>query len=612
MLQGIRDGSKSIFAKILVGLIILTFAFWGIETIVSLKFGSDAPASVNGEEISEFDIAQMVELQKRNLKAQFGGKIDESIFDEKMLRNAAVERLVEEKTMSLAAKDAGLFYSSAAIDGLILNTPDFQEDGKFSADRFDLVLRSVGFTRNTYRTMLRNNIMINQGRAAWQASAFETQSELKRVAALDAEQRDVSYATVSLEEAKKEVAISAADIAEYYDANKAQFMRPERVKLAYVELNKADLVANLEVDSAEIKSRYDELVKDLSSKTEYRVAQVLIASTGKSAADAEKQKSDVSAALAAGEDFAAVAAKFSDDDSSKRVGGDLGFASAEILGAEISSAVASAAVGEVIKSPVITRDGAHFIKLLDKRTPALASLDEMKASIVEGIKSEKADQLFAEKLDELKDRAFTSPKSLDAAAEVINAKIQTTDFIGRDSSAGIAQYPGVIEAAFADAVVFEHENSDVVEVADGRVIVLRAEEYKEAEQKPQSEVESQIRLALTIKKAKELVAQKADALLNAVKAGAAAQWKNAEKVTRAADVVPAAVRNALFKLPATGAMEKVQLQNGDYAVVRLNAINQVDADVTEALKTKVLSGKAYGEYQEYRSWQMSHADIEKK
>lgn len=611
MLQGIRDGSKSVFAKVLVGLIILTFAFWGIETIVSLKFGSDAPASVNGEDISEFEIAQMVELQKRNLKAQFGGKIDESIFDEKMLRNAAVERLVEEKTLTLAVKDAGLFYASSALDSLILNTPDFQENGKFDANRFDLVLRTVGFTRKTYRDMLRNNIMINQNRAAWQASAFDTPSELNRIAALDGEQRDVSFAVVSLDAAKKEASASAEEINDYYAANKQQFMRPDRVKLAYVELNKADLVAAQEVPDADIKDRYESMVKDLAAKTEYRVAQILI-SSAKSADEVKQRSAEVQAALSAGEDFAAVAAKFSDDDSSKKVGGDLGFASLEVLGDEIAALVSSLSTGEQAKSTVTTRDGVHFIKLLDKRQPKIASLAEMKSSIIEAIKSENAERIFVEKLDELKDRAFTSPNSLDAAAEAIGAKVQETAFIERNSSAGIAQYAGVLDAAFSDAVVFEHENSDVIEIADGRALVLRALEYKEAEQKPLAEVESSIRTMLITQNAKHLVEQKADALLNAIKGGASAQWTDVKAATRAADTLPVPVRNAAFKLAANGALDKVQLQNGDFAVLRLNGINKVTAEVNDTLKTKVVSGKAYGEYQEYRNWQIANASIKKQ
>lgn len=612
MLQGIRDGSKSVFAKVLVGLIILTFAFWGIETIVSLKFGSDAPASVNGEDISEFEIAQMVELQKRNLKAQFGGKIDESIFDEKMLRNAAVERLVEEKTLALAVKDAGLFYASSALDGLILNTPDFQEGGKFDANRFDLVLRTVGFTRKTYREMLLNNIMINQNRAAWQASAFDTPSELIRIAALDGEQRDVSFAVVSLDSAKKEAFASSDEISAYYAANQNQFMRPDRVKLAYVELNKADLVAGQDVSDADIKERYETLAKDLSAKIEYRVAQILISSSSRSADEVKQRSADVQAALVAGEDFADVATKFSDDDSSKQVGGDLGFTSLEVLGAEIADVVTPMNAGELAKSFVTTRDGVHFIKLLDKRMPKITSLADMKPSIIESIKSENADRLFVEKLDELKDRAFTSPDSLDAAAEALGVKVQETAFLERNSSAGIAQFAGVLDAAFTDAVLFEHQNSDVLEIADGRAIVLRAVEYKETEQKTLAEVESGIRATLIAKNAKLLVEQKSDALLSAVKGGASAQWTDVKGATRAASSLPAPVRNAAFKLAAIGSLDKVQLQNGDFAVLRLNGINKVTPVVDDALKTKVVSGKAYGEYQEYRNWQISNADVEKK
>ena len=121
MLQAIRDGSKGITAKIIVGLIILTFALFGIESIVALGGGEDAPAEVNGVEISEYQVSQMVALQKRRMQAQFGDSFE---MDDARLRTMAIETLINETLMKTAAQDAGVYYSDREIDKLILQSPE--------------------------------------------------------------------------------------------------------------------------------------------------------------------------------------------------------------------------------------------------------------------------------------------------------------------------------------------------------------------------------------------------------------------------------------------------------------------------------------------------------
>ena len=81
MLQSIRDNSQGIIAKIIVGLIAVTFALFGVESLVSLTAGSNAPATVNGEEISQQDLHQGVQLQRRQMLSQMGEDADPSLLD---------------------------------------------------------------------------------------------------------------------------------------------------------------------------------------------------------------------------------------------------------------------------------------------------------------------------------------------------------------------------------------------------------------------------------------------------------------------------------------------------------------------------------------------------
>lgn len=212
MLQAIRDGSKGVVAKVIVGLIILTFALFGIESIVSLGGGDDAPATVNGEDITELQISQMISIQKRRLQSQFGESFDPSLIDDRLLKQSATESLINETLLKQASVESGVWFSDAQIDKIIVNSPEFQVNGAFDRDRYDQLLRSAGFTRTTHRNLLRANMSTQQTQSAWQATSFSTPLESNIVSQLELQQRDFSIANFSFKDIKSKVTVSDADI----------------------------------------------------------------------------------------------------------------------------------------------------------------------------------------------------------------------------------------------------------------------------------------------------------------------------------------------------------------------------------------------------------------
>jgi len=283
MLQAIRDGSKGIVAKTVVGLIILSFTLFGVVTIVDLGMGEDAPAEVNGEEITLFEVEQMARMQIRRMQAQFGSSFN---LDEERMRSMALDNLINEKVMTLTAKDAGVLFSNQQIDTLIASSPEFQVDGKFSAAQFDMVLASAGFTRQTYRELLRNSLMTRQVQSSWQLSSFTTPVEVEVVEQLDSQTRDIAFTLYSLETEKKSVSVSTEEAKSYYDANQGLFMTEDAVKVDYVELTREQIAGDIEVSEEDIADRYAELKYDADSKKEYRAAHIMLMD----ASDDSKQK----------------------------------------------------------------------------------------------------------------------------------------------------------------------------------------------------------------------------------------------------------------------------------------------------------------------------------
>lgn len=606
MLQAIRDGSKGIVAKTVVGLIILSFTLFGVVTIVDLGMGEDAPAEVNGEEITLFEVEQMARMQIRRMQAQFGSSFN---LDEERMRSMALDNLINEKVMTLTAKDAGVLFSNQQIDTLIASSPEFQVDGKFSAAQFDMVLASAGFTRQTYRELLRNSLMTRQVQSSWQLSSFTTPVEVDVVKQLDAQTRDIAFTVYSLEAEKKSASVSTDEAKSYYDANQGLFMTEDAVKVDYVELTREQIAGDIEVSEEDIADRYAELKYDADSKKEYRAAHIMLMD----ASDDSKQKLvDAKKAIEDGKSFEELAKELSDDDLSKFAGGDLGFASLEVYEPEFADAVSSLEVNQ-ISDVVQTRDGLHLIKLNEVRTPALGSLDDMKETIRETLVGEQLQGLYIERLEGLKDQAFAND-GLEAVAQNLELELKSSGVLTQNSRDGLAQYPAVIEAAFSEQVLNDGMNSEVIEVEDGKAVVIHINTFTPSKVKPFGEVESSIVAMLTQQKAEDAIEVKASAELAAVQGGEAdLNWEIKKAVGRQTQGVDPSILASAFEIADTDRAAKlVSLQNGDRAIVKVLTI-QRDNPVAEesGAKQKAERVRTFNEQKAFEKYAFETSEIER-
>ena len=231
MLQNIRDNSQGWIAKTIIGVIIVLLSLTGFDAIIRATDHSNVAAKVNGDDISLNEVQQAVDMQRRQLLQRLGKDFDPSMLDDKLLKEAALKGLIERTLLLQAAKDDKFAFSDQALDQLILQTPEFQVDGKFNADRFDQVIRQMNYSRMQFRQMLGQEMLIGQLRAGLAGTGFVTDNELQSFARLEKQTRD--FATLAIKADASKSSVSDDEVKAFYEGHKSEFMTPEQVVVEY-------------------------------------------------------------------------------------------------------------------------------------------------------------------------------------------------------------------------------------------------------------------------------------------------------------------------------------------------------------------------------------------
>jgi peptidyl-prolyl cis-trans isomerase D len=590
MLQNIRDNSQGWIAKTIIGLIIVLMALTGFDAIFQATTHSQDAAKVNGDEITLNELGQAVEMQRRQLMQQLGKDFDPSLLDDKMLREAALKGLIDRKLLLQGAHDAKFAFSEAALDQLMLQTPEFQVDGKFSADRFDQVVRQMGYTRLQFREMLAQEMLIGQLRAGLAGSAFVTDAQVLAFARLEKQTRDFASLTFKADPASAKV--TDDEVKAHYDEHAKEFLTPDQVVIDYVELKKSSFFDQVTVKDEDLQAEYQKEIANLSEQR--RAAHILIEVNDKvNEAQAKAKAEEIQARLNKGEDFAALAKQFSQDPGSANNGGDLGFAGNGVYDPAFETALNALNKGQV-SAPVRTTFGWHLIKLEDVQAPDVPSFASLKAKLTNQLKTQEVEQRFVTATKQLEDSAFEA-SDLAQPAQELGLKVQTSEAFGKDGGAnGITANRDVVKAAFSQEVLEEGSNSTALELDPETVVVLRVKEHRKPEQLPLEAVAAPIRAQLAKQHASADVKAKGEALIAGLRDGkiplAATQegqsWKVLEAVSRSQDGIDPAELQAVFRMLKPAANDKpeftsVSLADGSLVVLRLNGVNEAVAPSEE-------------------------------
>ncbi|MCS3468346.1 peptidyl-prolyl cis-trans isomerase D [Pseudomonas sp. JUb42] len=623
MLQNIRDNSQGWIAKTIIGVIMALMALTGFDALFRATSTSQDAAKVNGEEITQTELSQAADLQRRQLAQQLGKDFDPALLDDKMLRTSALKGLIDRKLLLQGAHDAKFGFSEAALDQQILQMPEFQVDGKFNADRFDQVIRQLGFGRMQFRQMLTQEMLIGQMRAGIAGSAFVTDAEVEAFARLEKQTRD--FATLTLPADVAAAKVTDDEIKAHYDEHAKEFMSPEQVVLDYIELKKSAFFDKVQVKDADLQAAYQKEIANLAEQR--RAAHILIEVNDKmNDAQAKAKVEEIQQRLAKGEDFAALAKEFSQDPGSAAKGGDLGYAGKGVYDPAFEESL-YALNKDQVSAPVRSEFGWHLIKLLGVEAPSVPTFASLKDKLTHDLKADLVEQKFVDVSKQLEDAAFEA-SDLAQPAQDLGLKVQTTPAFGRDGGAdGIIANRAVIQAAFSPEVLEEGANSSVIELDPETAVVVRSKEHRQPEQLPLAAVSDAIRAQLLKQHASDAVKAKGDALLAGLRDGKipltakqdGVSWKVVEAATRSQEGLEPSVLQALFRMPKPEGKDKpvyssLTAADGSFVIVRLNGVNHAAAPTDQEkvqYRRFLASRSGQQDFASFRAQLESKAKIEK-
>ena len=503
MLQTIRDRAQGIFAWVMLIAIGVPFALWGIQNYIDT--GKEKPAAVVGDrEIFDRDVTRAYEQSLNNLVG-----IDD--FDEKKLRQDALDRLIGEEVITQSATDRSLVVSDVEARSFIQTLPYFHTDGKFDKDKYKVMLSAQGMSPEQFAAQIRRALTSEQFQRGVSESAFVTQGEFERLMRLKSQERDVEYVKVPLQASGKTFA--DAEINAYYEAHRADFRNPERVSVEYIALNLEDLAKGVDISEEDLKKAYEEQKSNFGSPERRKLSHILVAQEGSGEA-AEKtalnKALSIQDRLNKGEDFAMLAQTLSSDTASAKKGGDLGYLDPAAQEESFTKA-AESLLPNAVSDPIKTSFGYHLIKLTELVPAKTKTFDEVRAELLKSLQRNRAESAFYEKGQKLAEITFEHPGSLDAAANQLGLKIQQTGLFTREAGDDVASDEAVRKVAFSEDVL-TGKNSEPVELGNEKAVVLRVKEHQPATDKPLSEVKDMIISKLREEDARSEASKRAQAL----------------------------------------------------------------------------------------------------
>jgi peptidyl-prolyl cis-trans isomerase D len=491
MLQHIRERSSGLIAYLILGAVIVTMAFFGIDAYFSPKVETYA-AKIEGpakfliwgkqeREISQQQFRNRFDQARFEERTRLGDEFDSAAFESIDTKRLVLDGLVEEELLALVAEREGIAISEVQVADQLKAMPEFQVNGAYSADQYRLVLAGQGLTHAQFMARMRADMARRTLPSQIISSALASEAELDRFLRLNQQTRNlllIDLPTPALPEAPP----TEEELRAWFDANTAMYRSEEQVAIEYVEIDGATLDVPLVADEQTLRNRYEQLGSRYITAPRRVASHILLMSPADADAVADAAVRDQAAELAElarapDADFAALAREHSQDVGSSADGGDLGQIDAGVFDPAFETALFALEEAGQTTEPVRTPDGWHVIQLREITPGSERPFEEVRAEIEAEFLAEEAERRFSDLTGQLIDRVYKDPTALAPAAEASGLEVKRTGLFGRGRADGVAAIPAVREAAFSDRQRIERQVSDIIEIGDNHVVVLHVVEH---------------------------------------------------------------------------------------------------------------------------------------
>ena len=599
MLEVIRKHAQGWPAKIILGVIVLLFALFGIDTYLREVGSNVSVVKVGSNTVSmqEFDNA----LQNyRNQIQQSQKNIDQAQLDSPEVKQAVLNRLVNSRLLSAEVARGKFSVSDDTLSNHITNMQEFQENGQFSQEAYNRILTQNRLTTSKFESSIKSDLLAQQVRDGLISLAYQPEKLTNNVIKAQQQQREVTVAELKLSGFADKVKLDEATIKAYYDKNKEKLKSAEQVKIEFVEISSNANIINgsAKVTEADAKQYFDENPSQFQGDEKRRASHILLAfgaaATPEKKAEIRKKAEGILAEVKKSpKQFDVLAKKYSEDPGSAVKGGDLGIFGRGTMVKPFEDAVFTMAPG-AISDLVESEFGYHIIKLTEIKGAA-PSFETAKFEIIRMLTEQKAQAKFLEQADGFTNMVYEQSNSLDVAAKTYNTHTTRTDWMNRDQLLKAFKSEKLVAQVFSGEAIKEHRNTEAIETAPNTLLSARVFEHKPAATLTFEEAKLGVQQFLIQEEAKKQAKLKGETLLAELKAGKvmsddSIEWippvvvdrKNAQGLT---DLT----MNQVFKmdtqkLPAYAGV--YDPKNG-YLLIKVISVKDGNADDNQAVRDEI-------------------------
>lgn len=605
MLTKIREKSQGTFAWVILILICVPFALWGIQNYIG--GGSEtALVSVGDKDFFQQDLNQAYSQYTQNLQGMN--------FDEERVKQQAIEKLIQDEVLFQYVQDTRLVATDNAAKSFIQGLEYFQSNGQFDKEKFKALLAGQRMTSKEFVGRIKKALIMEQFQRSMSESSFVTQADLDNFFRIQNQQRDVELVTIAKQ--MPEQPPEEAEITNYYQDNQQAFQTDEKVSIEYVILSLDQLAQKIEIDEVQLDQFYQDQQALYTSKERRRISHILFAFNQKDTEEDQLEKAKKVRISLQNKSFSALASEISDDKLSAKKGGDLGLFNVGEMDKAFEEAAASLGLDEV-SEPVRSEFGYHLIKVTELTEGEVKPLESVREEVVTAYKRAQAENSFYEQGEMLTELSYENPDSLQFVADSLELSVEQSDLFGRNAVLLNDQalpeelsLPSVIDASFS-ADVLQGNNSEVIEINSEMLLVLRLKEHKPSATKPLAEVKSEIIAKLSDEKAVKLTKEKADKLSEEIEQGldiASIKEKYGYEVqtikdmTRSNGEVDWQLSQEIFKVakPRDGkpTLDIFSASTGDQVIINLLAVKEGEMTESDRKKQKLAEmnmSRAFGQ-----------------
>ncbi|MEI7916820.1 MAG: SurA N-terminal domain-containing protein [Methylophilaceae bacterium] len=520
MLEIIREHSTGWMAKLILVLITVPFALFGIDSYLKNAGSGASVAKVDGATISVQEYRNAMQslrdrLQKENSK-------DLGALDSPEVKQSVLDRLINTRLLNAEVVKSRFVVTNEQLAQFITSLPEFQQGGKFSQEVYDKLLTQNQMTPTQFENKMRGELLLQQARDGLPGLAFTSPVIEDSTLKVEHQQREVTVAEIKAADFISQVKVDPSEVKAYYDKHKDKFKVPEQVKLEFVMMSANTLIPKMQTTEEEAKKFYDENASKFQNNEQRHASHILISVSATASpevkAEAKKKAEQVLAEVKKSPaKFAELAKKYSQDPGSAEKGGDLGSFGRGAMVKPFEEAVFSMKPGDV--SNLVQSDfGYHIIKLIDVAGQG-QDFETLKPQIRAELMYQKALAKFSEQAEAFSATVYEQSNSLQPAADAYGLAVQKTEWLSFADGAKFFKNDKLMNLVFTNEVLKDKRNTEAVEVSNNTLVSARVVDYKPTAPRSFDEVKGGIEDLLKIEKATQLAITKGTTSLATLKEG---------------------------------------------------------------------------------------------